>query len=139
MCLERGGCVFTCCHQYFGFAVLADKRHLLRVQSHVNRDDGGTSTEASEERLEHSRPVPLHKYHAVSWTYTKGLQSPGQLTNPLVQLSIGELLLTMLDCQSVTLEPAGLRQKGSDVHTTPRFRKLECTRDSSPVPISIII
>jgi hypothetical protein len=86
------------------------------MQSHVDRDGNGTSAKASEERFEQSRPVPLHKCHAVSWTYTKGLQSPGQSTDPLGQLSIGKLLLTILDCQSVTMKPAGFRQEGTNVH-----------------------
>jgi len=94
------------------------------MQSHVYRDGNGTSAEASEERLEQSRPVPLHKCHAVSWTYTKGLQSPGQSTDPLTQLIIGKLLLTILDCQSVTVESTSFRQKGPDVHTTPRLSEI---------------
>src|SRR5258706_9694251 len=86
------------------------------MQSHVDRNGNGTSAEASEERLEQSWPVPLHKCHAISCTYTKGLQSPGQLTNPLRQRSIGKLLLTILDCRPVTMKPTGFRQEGTNVH-----------------------
>jgi len=95
------------------------------MQSHVDRDGNGTSAEASEERLEQSWPVPLHKCDAVSWTYTEGLQSLGQPTDPLSQLSKGELLLTMLDCQPVTVKPTGFRQEGPDVHTTLRLSEIE--------------
>src|SRR5215472_13824230 len=87
------------------------------MQSHIDRDSNGASTEASEERLEQSGPVPLHKRHTVSWTYTKGLQSPGQSTNPPSQLSIGKLLLTILYCQPVTMKPTGFRQEGTNVHS----------------------
>src|SRR5260370_16386889 len=86
------------------------------MQSHVDRDGNGTSGEASEEGIEQIRPIPLHKCHAGSRTYTKGLQSPGQSTDPLSQLSIGELLLTILDCQPVTMKPTGFRQEGTNVH-----------------------
>jgi len=94
------------------------------MQSHVYRDGNGTSAEASEERLEQSRPIPLHKCHTISWTYTKGLQSLGQPTDPLVQFRVSELLLTILDCQSVTVESTSFRQKGPDVHTTPRLSEI---------------
>ncbi len=94
------------------------------MQSHVYRDGNGTNAEASEERLEQSRPVPLHKCHAISWTYTKGLQSLCQLADPLVQFRVRELLLTILDCQPVTVESTSFRQKGPDVRTTPRLSEI---------------
>src|SRR5260370_15620080 len=42
-----------------------------------------------------------------------------------MQFSIGEPLLAILDCQPITVKPTGFRQKGSDVHTTPRLSGIE--------------
>ena len=113
---ERRLCILSSCYQHFDSAVLTDERHLIRVQSHIDRDGGSADAEAGKHRFKQRRRVPLHNRHTVSLLDPEGTQSLRQSTDPLIQLSVSETLFANLDSQAIAMEPTRFREKVTYVH-----------------------